>query len=152
MSPSAGTSASGRSSYTGASGAPRPAATTATAPSSSTTRMAKNHIMASRPCSSGPSLALASTISRTATSTSSVRVSRSRSDAEILPSASTVSRSQSSRPCQYDVPTSTTGNDVILPVCASVSASNSSSNVPSPPGSTMKPWAYLTNMVLRAKK
>ena len=56
MSPSAGTRASGRSSYTGASGAPRPAATTATAPSSSTTRMAKNHIMASRPRRVGPVL------------------------------------------------------------------------------------------------
>ncbi|CPU65271.1 Uncharacterised protein [Mycobacteroides abscessus] len=33
-----------------------------------------------------------------------------------------------------------------------MSASNSSSNVPNPPGSTTKPCAYLTNIVLRAKK
>ena len=37
-------------------------------------------------------------------------------------------------------------------VCTSVMASNSSSIVPKPPGSTMNPRAYLTNMVLRAKK
>ena len=37
-------------------------------------------------------------------------------------------------------------------VCTNVSASNSSSKVPKPPGSTTKPWAYLTNIVLRAKK
>ena len=41
---------------------------------------------------------------------------------------------------------------VTLWVCTNVSASNSSSKVPKPPGSTTKPWAYLTNMVLRAKK
>ena len=76
----------------------------------------------------------------------------SRSASEILPSASTVARSQSTSPDQYAVPTSTTGNDVTFWVCTSVSASNSSSKVPKPPGSTMKPWAYFTNIVLRAKK
>jgi hypothetical protein len=44
------------------------------------------------------------------------------------------------------------GKLVTLPVCTRVTASNSSSRVPIPPGSTMKPWAYFTNIVLRAKK
>src|SRR5437667_347327 len=44
------------------------------------------------------------------------------------------------------------GNLVILPVCTSVTASNSSSSVPNPPGSTTKACEYLTNMVLRTKK
>jgi hypothetical protein len=34
----------------------------------------------------------------------------------------------------------------------SVSASNSSSSVPNPPGNTAKASAYFTNMILRAKK
>ena len=51
-----------------------------------------------------------------------------------------------------DRPISTIGNDVTFWVCTSVSASNSSSKVPKPPGSTTKPWAYFTNIVLRAKK
>ena len=34
----------------------------------------------------------------------------------------------------------------------SVSASNSSSSVPKPPGRMTKPSAYFTNMTLRAKK
>ena len=63
-----------------------------------------------------------------------------------------MSRIQSTRPDQYAVPTSTIGNDVTFCVCTSVSASNSSSNVPKPPGRTTKPWAYFTNIVLRAKK
>ena len=50
------------------------------------------------------------------------------------------------------VPSSTIGNDVTLRVCTSVIASKISSNVPKPPGSAMKPCAYLTNIVLRAKK
>ena len=37
-------------------------------------------------------------------------------------------------------------------VCTSVSASNSSSSVPKPPGRQMKACEYLTNIVLRAKK
>jgi hypothetical protein len=41
---------------------------------------------------------------------------------------------------------------VIFWVWTRVSDSNSSSNVPNPPGRTMKPWEYLTNIVLRAKK
>ena len=48
----------------------------------------------------------------------------------ILPSASTVSCSQDSSPDQYDRPTSTIGNLVILPVATRVSASNSSSMLP----------------------
>ena len=44
------------------------------------------------------------------------------------------------------------GKVVTLPVWTSVSASNSSSIVPKPPGNTTNPWAYLTNIVLRAKK
>ena len=50
------------------------------------------------------------------------------------------------------MPSSTIGNDVTLRVWASVIASKISSKVPKPPGSTMKPWAYFTNIVLRAKK
>ncbi len=63
-----------------------------------------------------------------------------------------MSRIQSSSPRQYSTPISTTGNRVTFRVCTSVSASNSSSIVPNPPGSTTNAWAYLTNMVLRAKK
>ena len=47
---------------------------------------------------------------------------------------------------------STIGNEVTLRVWTRVSASNSSSRVPKPPGSTTNPCAYLTNIVLRAKK
>ena len=83
---------------------------------------------------------------------SSVSVNRSRSASAIFPSASTVSRSHSIRPDQYSVPTSTTGNEVIFWVWASVSASNVSSRVPRPPGSTMNPCEYFTNIVLRTKK
>ena len=61
-----GRSASGRSSYASAIGAPRPAATTATPPMTSTTSTAKNHIMA------GHRSSRASTIIATASSTSSV--------------------------------------------------------------------------------
>ena len=39
-----------------------------------------------------------------------------------------------------------------LCVCTRVRASNSSSNVPKPPGSTTNPSEYFTNIVLRAKK
>ena len=61
-------------------------------------------------------------------------------------------RSQSSSPAQYSEPMSTTGNEVTFRVCTSVSASKSSSKVPSPPGRATKPLEYFTNMVLRAKK
>lgn len=44
------------------------------------------------------------------------------------------------------------GKRVILRVWISVSASNNSSIVPNPPGSTTNPCAYLTNMTLRTKK
>ena len=101
---------------------------------------------------SAASAASASTMCRTASSTSSVTQIRSRSVGPILPSVCIVARIQSSRPCQYDVPISTTGKRVTFPVCTSVSASNSSSIVPKPPGSTTNACAYLTNMVLRAKK
>ena len=67
-------------------------------------------------------------------------------------SAVIVSRIQAIRPPQYHVPMSTTGNRVTFLVCTSVSASNSSSMVPKPPGSTTNACAYLTNIVLRAKK
>ena len=49
-------------------------------------------------------------------------------------------------------PTSTTGKWRILPVWISVSASNSSSSVPKPPGKITKASAYFTNIVLRTKK
>ena len=73
---------------------------------------------------------------RTASSTSSVTQIRSRSLGPILPSRCIVARIQSSRPPQYAVPISTTGNRVTFRVCTRVSASNSSSMVPNPPGST----------------
>ena len=60
---------SGRSSYAGAIGAPRPAATTATPPMASTIRIAKNHIIGV-----GRPFSRAATISATASSTSSVSV------------------------------------------------------------------------------
>ena len=69
-----------------------------------------------------------------------------------MPSAFIVARSQSTSPAQYAEPTRMIGKVVTLPVCTSVSASNSSSMVPNPPGNTTKPCAYLTNIVLRAKK
>ena len=47
---------------------------------------------------------------------------------------------------------STMGNDVTLCVWTSVTASKTSSKVPKPPGRAMKPCAYFTNIVLRAKK
>ena len=61
-------------------------------------------------------------------------------------------RIQSNSPPQYSVPSSTIGNDVTFCVWTSVTASKISSNVPKPPGSAMNPWAYFTNIVLRAKK
>ncbi len=88
----------------------------------------------------------------TTSSGSSVTWMRSRSLGEILPSACMVARSQSSRPDQYCRPTRMIGKVVILPVWTSVSASNSSSIVPKPPGNTTNPWEYFTNIVLRAKK
>ena len=44
------------------------------------------------------------------------------------------------------------GKRVILRVCTRVSASNSSSRVPKPPGRQTKAWEYFTNIVLRTKK
>ena len=63
-----------------------------------------------------------------------------------------VSRAQSRSPAQYSVPTRTTGKWRILPVWMRVSASNSSSSVPKPPGRITNASAYFTNIVLRAKK
>jgi len=71
---------------------------------------------------------------------------------DTLPAAHIVPFSHSSRPDQYELPTSTIGNLVILPVCTRVSASNSSSIVPKPPGSTTNACEYFTNTVLRTKK
>jgi dihydropteroate synthase len=90
--------------------------------------------------------------SATASSTSSVTWKSSRSCSDALPWAMTVPRSQSTRPDQYSVPNSTIGKRVTFRVWTRVSASNSSSRVPSPPGRTTKPWAYLTNIVFRTKK
>ncbi len=61
-------------------------------------------------------------------------------------------RIQSTSPDQYSVPNSTIGNRVILRVCTRVSASNSSSRVPKPPGRQTNACEYFTNIVLRAKK
>src|SRR3954453_977932 len=100
----------------------------------------------------GERLCSARSMMCTASSTSAVSCSRSRSATLILWSLSIVVRSHSRSPVQYAVPNSTTGNDVTLPVCTSVNASNSSSIVPKPPGMTMNACAYFTNIVLRAKK
>ncbi|CAM5197733.1 hypothetical protein LSPH26S_02208 [Lysinibacillus sphaericus] len=56
------------------------------------------------------------------------------------------------RPFQYSVPKRTIGKRVTLRVWTRVSASKSSSRVPSPPGRTTNPCAYFTNIVLRTKK
>ena len=63
-------------------------------------------------------------------------------------------RGQPMGPAYDDAPDSLVPSDepVTLWVCRRVSASNSSSSVPRPPGSTTKPWEYFTNIVLRAKK
>ena len=63
-----------------------------------------------------------------------------------------MSRSQPSSGCQNSLPIRITGNWLTLRVCTSVSDSNSSSRVPKPPGRMTNAWAYLTNIVLRAKK
>ena len=70
----------------------------------------------------------------------------------IAPAGSWTSRIHASSPDQYSLPTSTTGKCLILPVWMSVSASNSSSSVPNPPGRMTNASAYFTNIVLRAKK
>ena len=85
-------------------------------------------------------------------STSSVSRNSSTSSTEIVAFSISVDRIQSSRPPQYSVPNRITGNRVTLRVCTRVSASNSSSRVPKPPGRITKAWAYLTNIVLRTKK
>jgi hypothetical protein len=85
-------------------------------------------------------------------STSSVTVIRSRSAALMVPVPASVVRIQASRPDQYSVPNRTTGNRVTFRVCTRVSASNSSSRVPKPPGRITNAWAYFTNIVLRTKK
>jgi hypothetical protein len=95
---------------------------------------------------------VAGTRIRAASATLSVTRIRSRSAAATLPSVTTVCRIQSISPDQYRVPSRITGNLVTLRVCTRVSASNSSSRVPKPPGRITNAWAYLTNMVLRAKK
>ena len=66
--------------------------------------------------------------------------------------SSSVFRIHSRSPVQNSLPTSTTGNGTIFSVWISVSASNSSSIVPKPPGKMMNPRAYLTNITLRTKK
>nr|BFE83425.1 hypothetical protein GCM10020093_060260 [Planobispora longispora] len=59
---------------------------------------------------------------------------------------------QSIIPPQNSVPIRTTGKEVTFRVWTSVSASNSSSSVPKPPGNVTNPQEYFTNMVLRTKK
>ena len=93
--------------------------------------------------------------SRTIRATSagvSATCSSSSSPSLTLPSAATRPRSHSSRPLQYALSYSTTGNRWILPVCTSVTASNSSSSVPKPPGNTTNASEYFTNIVFRTKK
>src|SRR5699024_394711 len=89
--------------------------------------------------------------SRASCGVSTTRIS-SMSSGFTIPPSTTAVRSQSSSPCQYSRPTSTTGNMSILWVCIRHSASNSSSKVPNPPGITTKPLEYFTNIVLRTKK
>jgi hypothetical protein len=96
--------------------------------------------------------ASAAAMQATASSTSSVIVSSSTSPGETNPPASSVPRIQSTSGAQNSVPMSTTGNWLTFRVCTSVSASNSSSMVPKPPGRQTKPCEYFTNIVLRAKK
>src|SRR5450631_74666 len=88
----------------------------------------------------------------TISSTSSVTCTRSMSVAAMVPAGTSVARIQSSSPFQYDERYKMTGNEVTLRVCTNVSDSNSSSNVPNPPGKTTNACAYFTNIVLRAKK
>src|SRR5690606_20228458 len=83
---------------------------------------------------------------------SSVTQTRSRSAGEILPSMASVPRSQSIRPFQYSVPKRTTGKSCTFRVWMRVSASNSSSMVPKPPGKITNACAYFRNIVLRTKK
>src|SRR5690606_5773452 len=89
---------------------------------------------------------------RTASSTSSVIWIRSRSWSEILPVPASWLLIQSTSPPQNSEPMRITGKLVTLRVCTRVSASNSSSSVPNPPGRAMNPHEYFTNMVLRTKK
>ncbi len=77
---------------------------------------------------------------------------RSTSSGDTFPSATSVLRIQSSSPRQYSVPTRITGKSRTFPVWISVSASNSSSMVPKPPGKITNASAYFTNIVLRTKK
>src|SRR3954468_6119122 len=84
--------------------------------------------------------ATADSRSTTATGSSCTEI-RSRSSAAIIPSASSRPRTQSRSPAQYSESISTTAKSTALPVCMSVSASNSSSRVPKPPGRTTKPQA-----------
>jgi hypothetical protein len=63
---------------------------------------------------------------------------RSRSSWSIAPWASIDVRRKASSGAQYSVPISTSGKSSILRVWINVAASNSSSIVPKPPGSTTK--------------
>ena len=85
----------------------------------------------------------------TTSSGSSVTWNRSRSASAIVPPAEQRARASSragppSTPC----PTRTTGKWRILPVWMRVSASNSSSSVPKPPGRITNASAYFTNIDL----
>ena len=78
--------------------------------------------------------------------------SAANSPAVTLPAVTAEPRSHSTRPLQYSLPYSTTGKRWILPIWASVTASNSSSSVPKPPGKTTNASEYFTNIVFRTKK
>ena len=69
-----------------------------------------------------------------------------------MPSAARRSRIQSVIPRQNCVPTRMSGTRRTLPVCTSVSASNSSSSVPKPPGIITNAEESFVNITLRAKK
>ena len=87
-----------------------------------------------------------------ASSTESVKRKRSRSSRLIVPTCDHLvagtRRAASSSPCRSD----TTGKPSIFFVWIRVTASKSSSIVPTPPGITTNAYEYLTSITLRTKK
>ncbi len=75
------------------------------------------------------------------------------SESLTFPRRTTVSWIHLKSPSQYSSsPARMTGKAFTLRVWMSVTASNSSSRVPKPPGMITKAWLYFTNMTLRTKK
>src|SRR5687767_3041497 len=83
----------------------------------------------------------------------SARCRTESSSSRTLPRGTTVLRSQSTRPSQYSVgPARITGKAFTFRVWIRVTASNSSSRVPKPPGRITNARLYFTNMTFRTKK